>query len=91
MRPDMHLRGLVTVTVGVPKPCIDHDRCRRLRVWRVTSPADLLHTRPANVDRDHASSHTCDHHLSETVRWARENGDTTVEIVPLKPRPAGRL
>lgn len=72
-----------------PKPCPEFVRCDRPRVWRVTSPANFFHTDPINIDQAHGSSHTCDHHLGETVKWARDIAGEP-EVVPLSQPAAGR-
>lgn len=70
-----------------PKPCPEYARCDRPRVWRVTSPADLFHTTPIDLDQAHCSSLTCDHHLGETVKWARSiAGEPEIVALPARVR-----
>jgi hypothetical protein len=70
-----------------PKPCPEYTTCSRPHVWRVTSPASFFHTDPINVEQAHGSSYSCEHHLDETVRWARLIAGEP-EVVPLPKRAA---
>ncbi|OHV49327.1 hypothetical protein [Pseudofrankia sp. BMG5.36] len=65
-----------------PVPCPDHPRCGRPWTWQVTAPAhglDPAHVKDGGPVR---SALTCDHHLSETTRWARPAGQPAITAIP---------